>query len=150
MVEEVGSTLCDTVVKKDPSPQHCGRQKNLPCVTSPGRCKRPGVVYRISCNLCREEGKEEHEVEVYVGESARTAFDMGQSTGGQWLPWVEIAPWWSTRWQPMGQGRQASKGRWPTNMMRQALEAANTQALEGKNLLNRRGSGGRTSLLDWW
>ena len=71
----MGVTLSDSLVRKDPSPQHCGRQKCLPCVTAPGKCTRPGVIYRMTCNLCREDEVEEPQVGVYIGESDRTAYD---------------------------------------------------------------------------
>ena len=37
---------------------------------------RPGVVYQFTCQTCVSEGREDKQVGRYVGESARTLYDM--------------------------------------------------------------------------
>ena len=39
---------------------------------------RPGILYKLKCKFM-EECREDKEVGTYVGESARTAYDRGQS-----------------------------------------------------------------------
>ena len=70
--EELGQTVGQMLIRRDPDPQECGR-RCFPCMTKPGVCQRQGVVYKISCNTCRDMGK----TSVYVGESGRCAFDRG-------------------------------------------------------------------------
>ena len=45
----------------------------MPCMTKEGRCTREGVVYLMTCIMCKEDGRKVH----YVGESARCGFDRG-------------------------------------------------------------------------
>ena len=46
----------------------------MPCGTDPGACMKQGVVYRITCNICKQDGIQCD----YIGESARTSYDRGQ------------------------------------------------------------------------
>ena len=65
-VEEMGRSIREQLVRADPDPQECGREGCFPCGTSkPGQCMRQGVMYRIDCQKCKEEGK----TSVYFGES---------------------------------------------------------------------------------
>ena len=77
VVEDGGTSLTAKLVRKDPSPEPCGRRSCLPCQDKPGMCTRPGLVYRFTCRTCLAQGKSEKEAGVYIGETARTAFDRG-------------------------------------------------------------------------
>ena len=57
----------------DPWALDCGRTNCFPCKSEPGKCSIQGVVYQITCVICKEKGVETQ----YYGESARTCFDRG-------------------------------------------------------------------------
>merc|ERR1711954_52598 len=72
--EELGNTVASMLCKKDPNPQHCGRQNCFPCKgEKQGMCQRQGVIYYMECLECREQGKKT----LYVGESSRSGYDRG-------------------------------------------------------------------------
>ena len=73
-VEELGRSLQQILVKKNPDPQECGRENCLPRKYKPGDCMRQNALYRLDCQLCKTE---EQKTSVYVGETARTIFDRG-------------------------------------------------------------------------
>ena len=72
-VESLGSSVADILVKSDPWGQACGREKCLPCMTAPGKCMLQSVVYCVTCETCREQGRKSE----YWGESGRTGHDRG-------------------------------------------------------------------------
>ena len=72
--EQMGRSMRELVVRKDPEPTHCARKEGFPCQSKPGLCMRLGVVYRISCLTYLEKGEKET---VYIGELARTLWDSG-------------------------------------------------------------------------
>ena len=69
----------ELLMKKDPNPEHCGRNTCLPCKSRVGACLRKGAVYKISCMTCKTEGSRDT---VYLEETARTMFDRGRSISG--------------------------------------------------------------------
>ena len=71
----MGRSIRELLVKKDPNPEHCGRNTCLPCKSKVGACLRQGAVYKISCMTCKTEGSRNT---VYLGETARTMFDRGE------------------------------------------------------------------------
>ena len=71
-IEEMGRSVREMVVQKDPDPQACGRLNCMLCRSKPGSCLRKGVVYKITCMTCMKEEKPV----VYVGETARSGWDM--------------------------------------------------------------------------
>ena len=73
-VEELGTTIGQELVRKDPEATECGRPSCMPCRTAPGRCMRQGCIYKMTCLLCKEQGEK---ISLYIGESARTAYDRG-------------------------------------------------------------------------
>ena len=72
-IEEMGRTVREMVVKKDPDPQDCGRYSCFTCQDKPGNCMRAGLVYKIMCKTCHAKGDKT----VYLGETARTSWDRG-------------------------------------------------------------------------
>ena len=106
-VEELGTSVVDLLCKKDPKPQHCGCQGCMNCTTKPGQCTRRNVVYRITCGMCKNQGKTTY----YFGESARTSYDRGLEDLQTSKP-KEIQPWWTTRKRPMGAPDRKSAWRW--------------------------------------
>ena len=57
-VEQMGRSLRETLIRKDPDQRHCGRRTCLPCQSKPGNCMRQGAVYAIWCNTCRGGGRQ--------------------------------------------------------------------------------------------
>ena len=57
-VEAMVPTIGDQVIMKDPASGKCGRETCLLCESQPGKCMRQGLVYSITCNTCKEKGKE--------------------------------------------------------------------------------------------
>ena len=47
--EELGRTVSQILVKKDPSPEVCGRKDCFSCRWKPGYCQRPGPIYNMMC-----------------------------------------------------------------------------------------------------
>ena len=72
-VETMGINIGESLFKKNPWQQECGREKCILCRSSPGKCTKRGVVYRISCTPCQEMGVNT----AYYGESNRTCYDRG-------------------------------------------------------------------------
>ena len=72
-MEEMGRSVRELEVRKDPDPQICGHQNGFPCMTRAGACQRKGVVYRVTCQTCLKEGT----IVYYIGESSHTLFDRG-------------------------------------------------------------------------
>ena len=77
VVETVGPTVGDRLVNKDPWGKDCGRPQCMMCKTSPGKCTKKNIVYKYTCDLCKEQGK----IGAYIGESSRTGFDRGAEHG---------------------------------------------------------------------
>ena len=69
-VEELGRSIREMLVRKDPDPKVCDRDNCFPCMAKPGACMRQWALYRIEC-------KEANTTSEYVGESARTLFNRG-------------------------------------------------------------------------
>ena len=46
-VEELGRTVGQVLVNKDPEPMECGRQGCMPCDNQPGKCMRKNAIYII-------------------------------------------------------------------------------------------------------
>ena len=144
-LEELGPTLASKLIKKEPDPQTCGRQNCLPCRTKAGVCQRQGVLYKLVCKICTQEGREKQAI--YVGESARTPFDRGaehlklMEREDPESPAVEHT-------QEMHPGQETSFSMevisFPkTTLQRQAMEGHYIGLNEGQNLLNRRGEWGQ-------
>ena len=77
IVEKAGMSLKSVLVKPNPWANiHCGRQQCLPCADekSQGMCKFRSITYETSCRPCREVHQKE---KIYIGESARSAFERG-------------------------------------------------------------------------
>ena len=56
VTERAGPTIGALLYNKIPwQNNHCGRQSCAPCETKPGRCKTPGITYRIICETCKEK-----------------------------------------------------------------------------------------------
>ena len=72
-VESLGSKISQILCNKNPWKEHCGRVDCFPCMSKGGTCMTQNITYKISCQLCAEEGRASH----YIGESARTAYDRG-------------------------------------------------------------------------
>ena len=73
-VEELGESLQDILVNKDPwGKEGCARGDCLPCRSQRGRCGRQGAIYNLTCSICKEEGIKS----IYIGETARTCYDHG-------------------------------------------------------------------------
>ena len=74
IVEQNGERLEHILTKKDPMGDvKCERNDCLLCLTQEkerGRCRKRGVVYKITCNECKNEGKECQ----YLGETARSTY----------------------------------------------------------------------------
>ena len=80
VVEEKGQTLESILRKKNPWAKgtECGRDRCWPCSNpdkkEKGKCTWEGVVYQITCNICKDL-----EIEaIYYGETARTGFHRGE------------------------------------------------------------------------
>ena len=72
VVERAGPTVGSLLNNKTPwTENHCQRENCAPCQTKPGKCKTPGITYRIICENCKENGIRA----TYVGETSRTFFD---------------------------------------------------------------------------
>ena len=86
---------------------------------------------------------------VYIGESARTAFNRGADHLSAMRTLNEESPLVEHSLKAHGERVPRFKMEilkyCKTNLMRQAMEANRIQSMVGKNLLNRRGGGGRTS-----
>ena len=52
-------------------------------------CRTPGVLYKIFCTLCEEEGKES----VYVGESGKNSYSRGKNIWRILLPRIAHIVW---------------------------------------------------------
>ena len=72
-IEQMGLSIREMVVKKDPDAQECGRSYCMVCLTEPGVCMRKGGIYKITCMTCKNQG----ESVVYVGETGRSLWDRG-------------------------------------------------------------------------
>ena len=79
IVERNGERLEHLLTKTDPfGDPKCSKESCLLCKTSKkekGTCKKKNLVYKISCKICQEQGREG----VYWGETSRT----GQERGGE-------------------------------------------------------------------
>ena len=67
-VEELGRTVGQVLINKDPVSLDCGCQGCMSCETQPGRCMRKNAIYRMTCLTCLEEQM----TSVYIGETSRT------------------------------------------------------------------------------
>ena len=142
--EELGQTVANKLVRRDPDPLHCGREKCFPCQNKAGKCQKPGIIYHMECQECLEGGKKS----IYIGESAHCGFDRGQEhikameSEDQESPLVEHRdtehPGREIRF------KMIVKEFPRTTMMRQCLEAHHIETL-GKTcaILNRRGEWGQ-------
>ena len=77
IVEKAGMSLKSVLVKPNPwANMHCGRRECLPCgdVKSQGMCKFRSITYETHCRPCREDRQVD---KIYIGESARSAFERG-------------------------------------------------------------------------
>ena len=72
-VEELVTTMGELLGRPDPWGGHCGRLSCFPCRTQEGKCHSQGVVYEITCMICKGEGIESQ----YYRESARNGHDRG-------------------------------------------------------------------------
>ena len=72
-VEEAGQSLGNILGTLDPWKTPCNRGNCFPCQKEPGKCMKPGVCYIITCNTCKELGKEVK----YHGESSKCGYDRG-------------------------------------------------------------------------
>ena len=56
-VEMVGQSIGSQLVQQDPWKMHCGRESCLTCLEQPGACMKKGVVYKYTCQICRNLGR---------------------------------------------------------------------------------------------
>ena len=72
VIERAGPKIGEILGNKTPwIKESCGRPNCKPCQTKPGKCKAPGVIYKIQCEECKSQNK----TTLYIGESKRTFFD---------------------------------------------------------------------------
>ena len=142
--EELGRTVADMLVRKDPEPIDCGRQNCFTCRSEAGKCQRQNLIYEITCITCQRSEK----VSIYVGETARTSFDRGAEHLNDLKRKSKESPLVNHQIEDH-EGQECEfqmkvKEFAKTNIMRQALEAHHIELHEGKgtNLLNRRGEWG--------
>ena len=77
IVERAGIMLKRVLFKSNPwAGGHCGRSECLVCSHEKGGgdCRKRNVTYKTECQTCQEKSGKER---VYVGESARTAYERG-------------------------------------------------------------------------
>ena len=76
ITERAGPTIGALLYNKIPwQNEHCERPNCAPCQTKTGKCKTPGITYRILCETCKEKGVKT----TYVGESSRTWYDRSRN-----------------------------------------------------------------------
>ena len=90
-VETMGMTLAGTLCKKDPFPTHCGRECFM-CRTTPGKCTRQGLIYTISCQVCKESGLSVVYTEKPVELVMTGVLNGWMASGGRTPPTF----WWNT------------------------------------------------------
>ena len=108
-----------------------------------------GVVYQITCRLCKEDSKVTH----YYGESARTGFDRGLEHSAALKNWdmesplVEHLVKEHPNMGPQDDARQVFemevKSTHPRPLPRQCMEAHMIQGFKGNTILNRKGEWGQ-------
>ena len=79
IVERGGETIREKLCRNNPwGSSKCGREGCMVCPFSKegqgGKCRREGIVYRITCLECQKGGVRAE----YWGESARTGFERGE------------------------------------------------------------------------
>ena len=142
-VEQQGRTVAEMLVRKDPTPFNCGRDTCFTCLTSPGVCTRQGGLYRITCLICKAEGKET----CYYGESARTLFDRGQEHLKALKSKNLESPLWEH--QTLEHGSQIPEFKMEalsfisSALVRQTTEARKILENGHQNLMNRKGEWGQ-------
>ena len=141
-VEEMGRTIREMVVRKDPDPKHCGRSNCFTCKEKPGACMRAGIVYRITCMTCKQGGQDT----VYIGESARTSWDRGVEhlyaleKGNLESPLVEHAE--EDHPQAPRDFKMEVLQFTSRNLIRQATEAMQIRKHRNSKVINRKGEWG--------
>ena len=103
---------------------------------------RQGGLYSITCQECREQGRDS----VYYGESGRTLYDRGvehlRAHQGRNPESVLVEHEVEEHEGRMVDWKMISRGFPRSNLMRQAREAHLITSNDHKNLLNRRGEWG--------
>ena len=75
IVERAGPKLKNLLCNKAPwKKTWCEREECQPCKSSPGSCRAVNVVYSITCQTCKANGKKA----IYFGESSRSWWDRSR------------------------------------------------------------------------
>ena len=92
IVEKAGTMLKRVLHKSNPwAGGPCGRPDCLVCSHEKGggNCKKRNITYKTECQTCQERSGKER---IYVGESARTAYERGQEHSQDYLKLQEDNP----------------------------------------------------------
>ena len=143
-IEQMGLSIREMVVKKDPDAQECGRSECMVCLTKPGVCMRKGGIYKITCMTCKGQGKSV----VYVGETGRSLWDRGVEHFNAIRRYNKESPMVEhhTDAHPDAprEFQMESLGFPKSSLMRQASEAHEIgKASKTSELMNRRGEWGQ-------
>ena len=135
----MGRSLRELLVKKDPAAEHYSREACFPCPYKVGVCMRQGVIYRITCNKCKDEGKKDA---VYIRETARIIFDNGLEHFRAIESQNEESPMVDHRLEehagaPMS-FRMEAIGFQSSALWRQATEASKIRVHGDRNVINRK------------
>ena len=121
----------------------CGRENCWTCrADKPGRCLKKGIVYKISCQTCQENGKEVQ----YIGESSRTGFARGgRASGSHCCKEQRLIPHrtqYNLQQELEPAFRMEIKGFYPKPLYRQSREGQLIAGMKEEALMNRRGQWG--------
>ena len=140
----MGMSIREMVITKDPDPQKCWHPDCMVCKTKPGVCMKKGGVYKITCLICKTQGRNV----VYVGETGRTLWYRGAEHFRAIEKYYEESPLIelhrSIHPDAPRQFQMKPIGIPKTNLMRQVAKAHDiTKARINSEVMNRRGEWGQ-------
>ena len=142
--ERVGTSLINSLGNKSPwKSDHCGREGCQPCKSKEGSCGKRNVTYRLTCDICQEQGKRS----VYIGETHRSWKDRSDDHEKALR---DMDQSYATVTHHMEHHRDADRPRFTfkvdrshqSSLQRQIMEALLIQGERCDMLLNKRGEWG--------